>query len=73
MAKQEKDWNEGDRFVFTESPFPAGSLPTEVYTLGTRQSDPENKFQYFDVSYTLGSSTGTITVAAHWIKEPGNE
>ena len=73
MAKQEKDWNEGDRFVFTESPFPAGPLPTKVYTLGTRQSDPENKFQYFDVSYTLGTSTGTITVAAHWIKEPGNE
>ncbi len=69
MAKQEKDWNEGDRFVFTESPFPAGPLPTKVYTLGTRQSDPENEFQYFDVYYELG----TITVAAHWIKEPGNE
>ena len=69
MAKTEKDWNEGDRFMFTESPFPAGPTPTKVYTLGTRQSEPESKFQYFDVAYESGS----ITVSAHWIKEPVDE
>lgn len=69
MAKQIKDWNEGDTFMFTESPFPAGPLPTRVYTLGERQSDPESQFQYFDVSY----GTSVIRVSAHWIKEPNNE
>lgn len=63
------NWEEGDKFVFTESPFPAGKVPTGVHTLGARQSDPKHPFQYFDVTYKLGE----ITVATHWIKKPGDE
>ena len=69
MAKQAKDWNPGDKFVFTESPFPSGPIPTKVFTLGERRSNPKDEFQYFDVPYKLGD----VIVAAAWIKEVDDE
>ena len=69
MAKTEKDWKPGDKFVFTESPFPDGPIPTQVFTLGARRGNPKDEFQYFDVPYKKME----ITVAASWIKEVGDE
>ena len=69
MAKTEKDWKPGDKFVFTESPFPSGPIPTKVFILGARRGNPKDEFQYFDVPY----KTADITVAASWIKEVDDE